>query len=229
MSGYSQSQFMVIAGAVWSSSFIIIALAKGQYLPSLETIKWTFIIGVLSACANYLLIYSMRKMEASFATTIYRLNLAFAAIIAFIFLNEPVNLLKIFSLLLASLSVFCFAHHQQKSIIKEGWEMLFVILIASLLRAVYGISYKFAMAGDIQFLWFLSGPGLGWVALGSMTVFNGGNLIIPFSTVLRGVISGFLLCGLVFFFARAIEYGQASIIIPVSQMSFVVTAILAWM
>jgi len=43
------------------------------------------------------------------------------------------------------------------------------------------------------------------------------------------VISGFLLCGLVFFFARAIEDGQASIIIPVSQMSFVVTAILAWM
>jgi len=33
----------------------------------------------------------------------------------------------------------------------------------------------------------------------------------------------------VFFFAKALKEGQASIIIPISQMSFVVTAILAYL
>ncbi|MHC4633285.1 MAG: EamA family transporter, partial [Planctomycetota bacterium] len=91
------------------------------------------------------------------------------------------------------------------------------------------ICYKIALAKGVQYMWLLSGPGLGWTVLGSITAFNSGGLRIPINNLLRGVFSGFLLCGLVFFFAKAIEHGQASVIIPVSQMSFVVTAILAWL
>ena len=229
MSGCSQGQFMAIAGIVWSSVFIFSALVTGQNLPSWETIKWTLTIGSLSAFSNYLLIFSMKKLEAGVATTIYRLNMAFAAIIAFIFLAEPINFMKVCGLFLACSSVFCFVQHQQKIVTDGTWLMLFIVLIASLMRSVYGISYKIALDRDVQYLWFLSGPGLGWTILGSMTGFNSGSIRIPVSTILRGTGAGFLLCGLVFFFAKALEYGQASVIIPVSQMSFVVTAILAWL
>lgn len=227
-SGHCQSQYMAIAGAVWSSVFICSALCQGQYHLSWETIRWTLTIGILSAFANYMLIYSMRKLEASVASTIYRLNLALAAIIAFVFLAEPINFLKIFGLMLACFAVFCFAQHQQKILSKGVWPMLFIVTIASAMRAIYGICYKMALAKDVQYMWLLSGPGLGWIVLGSITAFKRGDLRIPASNLLRGVFSGFLLCGLVFFFAKALEYGQASVIIPVSQMSFVVTAVLAW-
>jgi len=229
VSGNSQSHFMMIAGIVWSSVFIISAILSGNDLPTWITIRWTLTIGALSACANYLLIYSMRKLEAGVASTIYRLNLAIAAIIAFVFLSEPINLLKVSGLLFACLSVFSFARHQQKFIIKGVWLMMVMVLIASLLRAIYGISYKIALNNGVQYLWFLSGPGLGWMVLGSLVSYNKGSMRIPRNTLIMGIISGFLLCGLVFFFAKALKEGQASIIIPVSQMSFVVTAILAWL
>ena len=45
----------------------------------------------------------------------------------------------------------------------------------------------------------------------------------------RGVVSGLLICGIVFFLAKALESGQASVVIPIAQMSFVVTALLAWL
>lgn len=228
-SGHCQSQYMAIAGAVWSSVFICSALYQGQYLPSWETIRWTLTIGVLSAFANYMLIYSMRRLEASVASAIYRLNLALAAIIAFIFLAESINLLKIFGLILACSAVFCFAQHQQKILSKGVWSMLFIVIIASVMRAIYGICYKIALAKGVQYMWLLSGPGLGWTVLGSITAFKSGGLRIPINNLLRGVFSGFLLCGLIFFFAKALEHGQASVIIPVSQMSFVVTAVLAWL
>jgi drug/metabolite transporter (DMT)-like permease len=229
ISGYSQGQFMAIAGIVWSSVFIISALISGQSSPSWVTVRWTLTIGILSAFANYLLIYSMRTLEAGVATTIYRLNLAFAAIIAFIFLAEPVNVMKISGLFLACASVFCFVQHQQKIVSGGIWLMVLIVIIASLMRAVYGISYKIALDSDVQYLWFLSGPGLGWTVLGAVTALKEGNLKVPASNILRGTITGFLLCGLVYFFAKALEYGQASIIIPVSQMGFVVTALLAWL
>lgn len=228
-SGHCQSQYMAIAGAVWSSVFICSALYQGQYLPSWETIRWTLTIGVLSAFANYMLIYSMRRLEASVASAIYRLNLALAAIIAFVFLAESINLLKIFGLILACSAVLCFAQHQQKILSKGVWSMLFIVIIASVMRAIYGTCYKIALAKGVEYLWFLSGPGLGWTVLGSITAFNSGGLRIPINNLLRGVFSGFLLCGLIFFFAKALEHGQASVIIPVSQMSFVVTAVLAWL
>ncbi|HBL76693.1 MAG: hypothetical protein A2W90_23715 [Bacteroidetes bacterium GWF2_42_66] len=229
MSNHSQGQFMVVAGFVWSSVFIISALFQGQYLPSGETIKWALTIGVLSALANYMLIYSMRKLEAGVASTIYRLNLAIAAIIAFIFLAETINFLKISGLVLACIAVFCFAQHQRKIVTKGVWPMLLLVLIASFLRAVYGISYKIALGDGVQYLWFLSGPGLGWVILGTLTSFRSNGVKIPGEIIFRGAASGVLLSGLVFFFAKALKFGQASVIIPVSQMSFVVTALLAWL
>jgi len=229
VSGNSQSQFMMIAGMIWSSVFIISALISGIGMPTLITVKWTLVIGTLSACANYLLIFSMRSLEAGVASTVYRLNLAIAAVIAFIFLSEPISLLKVSGLLFACVSVFCFAGHQRKMMIKGISLMLGVVLIASFLRAVYGVSYKIALNHEVQYLWFLSGPGLGWTIMGTLTSYNKGSVRIPAKTLIMGVISGFLLCGLVFFFAKALKEGQASIIIPISQMSFVVTAILAYL
>ena len=229
ISGHCQSQYMAIAGIVWSSVFICSAIYQGQYPPSWETVKWTLTIGVLSAFANYMLIYSMRKLEASVASTIYRLNLALAAIVAFIFLAEPITLLKIFGLILACSAVFCFAQHQQRIVSKGIWPMLLIVVIASSMRAVYGICYKVALAKGVEYMWLLAGPGLGWTVLGITTAFNNDGLKIPAGNLLRGVFSGFLLCGLIFFFAKALEDGQASVIIPISQMSFVVTAVLAWL
>ena len=229
VSGNSQSHFMMIAGMVWSSVFIFSAILSGNDMPTWLTIRWTFTIGALSACANYLLIYSMRRLEAGVASTIYRLNLAIAAIIAFVFLSESINMLKVAGLIFACLSVFSFARHQQISIPKGAWLVLSVVLTASFLRAVYGVSYKVALTNGVQYLWFLSGPGLGWMVLGSLVSYNKGSMRISRNTLIMGIISGFLLCGLVFFFAKALKEGQASIIIPVSQMSFVVTAILAYL
>ena len=119
----------------------------------------------------------MRKLKASVASTIYRLNLALAAIIAFIFLAEPINLLKIVGLLLACSAVFCFAQHQQKIVSKGVWPMLFIVVIASVMRAIYGICYKIALAKGVQYMWFLSGPGLGWIVLGSCVNRNMGNTL----------------------------------------------------
>ena len=229
ISGDCKSQYMVIAGATWAFVFICSAIYSGYGIPTRETIIWTATIGVLSAFANYMLIASMRKLEASIASTIYRLNFVLAAIIAFVFLSEPINTFKIMGLALACSAVFCFAQHQRKILVKGVWPILFVVVFASVMRAVYGICYKVALARDAQYLWLLAGPGLGWTVLGLITAVKGGGFKVPAGNLFRGVFSGFMLCGLIFFFVKALENGQASIIIPVSQMRFVVTAIIAWL
>ena len=47
--------------------------------------------------------------------------------------------------------------------------MLFIVIIASVMRAIYGTCYKIALAKGVEYLWLLSGPGLGRAVLGSIT------------------------------------------------------------
>jgi uncharacterized membrane protein len=77
--------------------------------------------------------------------------------------------------------------------------------------------------------WFLAVQGFIWLLIG---IFCALRLEKPVPLTQRnvgyGILSGLLICGIVLFFAKALEIGQASIIIPISQMSFLVTALISW-
>jgi uncharacterized membrane protein len=53
-----------------------------------------------------------------------------------------------------------------------------------------------------------------------------GPALFSIKNIAYGIISGLLICGIVFFLASALRSGDASIVLPVSQMSFLLTALL---
>lgn len=228
-SGHCIGQYMIIVGIVWTIVFSAAAFIQNEYMPNSTTIFYSLITGMFSAVANYLLIYSMQKLQAGIAATIYRLNMAIAVFIAVIFLNETISLPKIIGISIAIVSIILFFDRSgnASSILSAA---VFIAIIASMLRALMGIGYKLAMTKGVQHNWFLAGNGLCWILIGLLNIiFTDRAFKVHIENVWTGFLSGLLICGIVFFFAKALACGQASVIIPIAQMSFIVTTLLAWL
>jgi drug/metabolite transporter (DMT)-like permease len=240
MSGLGRGQYLSVAGVVWTLVFCFLALAEGGTNITRPALQWGLIAGTFSIAGNYLLVCSLRHLDASIGATIYRLNLILVAIIAIVGLNESLTLPKIIGLSLAGVAVVLFAGKSSGSPADSGLKTRAFIfaIIASILRAGMGISYKLAAldfhalpAGDriIQNYWFIAIQGLIWFIVGLLiSIHFEGVIRVKFHNVRYGILSGGLICGIVLLMAKAVATGDASVAIPITQMSFLVTSIISW-
>lgn len=231
--GSGRGAYMAVVGAVWFAVFALAALSSGT--PASEpsatpgsTVAWGLAAGLLSASANYLLIGSLRTVGAAVGATIYRMNMVAAAAVGVAFLGEPLGAAKLSGFAFAAAALMLFAGGPSPSS-GRGVELgLGLAFAASLLRAGMGISYKLAAEAGVHGDWFLAIQGLVWLVAGAAgSLLRGRGPGLGAALVRRGAISGLLVCGIVYFFRRALELGEASVVIPIAQMSFVITALIA--
>ncbi len=237
-SGYGRGQYMSIAGVVWAAFFVGWGLIHGRTDVAWQAIAWGAAAGTLSVSANYLLIASLRQLDASVGATIYRLNMVAAALIAVVFLGEPLGAVKSLGLTAGAASVVMFSlGNGKKSLRSVLTGAMMMVVTASLLRALMGITYKLATSdfAELQAAghgsqdeWFLAVQGGMWMVVGFLCSARfEGRPRLTAGNVVYGTLSGLLICGIVLFFAWALAAGQASVVIPIAQMSFLVTAVLS--
>ena len=233
----SRGLYVGIIGVVWTVVFagaIVLSADNGRAFTEV-TILWGVVSGLFSIVANILLIEAMGRMEAGTCSTVYRLNLAFAAILAFVLLGETVTSMKLLGIVFATAAVACFSHHSRMvsgsakgdKFVQIGFMTL--VIMASLLRAAMGISYKYALTAGADQNGLLAFNGLMWILGGGVYFLareKGAALQGGRKSWLYGLLSGVLICGIVLFMALALQHGDASIVLPVSQMSFIGTALL---
>lgn len=231
--GSGRGAYMAVVGAVWFAVFALAALAAGAPASGLPappgaTLAWGLAAGLLSASANYLLIGSLRTIGAAVGATIYRMNMVVAAAVGVLFLGEPLGAAKLGGFALAAAALLLFASGPGPSGGRAAGGGLFLAFAASLLRAAMGISYKLAAEAGVHGAWFLAAQGLVWFVVGAAgALLRTGGAGLSAALIRRGAVSGLLVCGIVYFFRRALELGEASVVIPISQMSFVITALIA--
>lgn len=231
--GSGRGAYMAVIGGVWFAVFALAALASGApasetSAPYGPTLAWGLAAGLFSASANYLLIGSLRTVGAAVGATIYRMNMVAAAAVGVAFLGEPLGAAKLSGFALAAAALLLFSSGSGPSR-GRGVELgLGLAFAASLLRAGMGVSYKLAAEAGVNGDWFLAIQGLVWLVTGTAgALLRGRGPGLGAALVRRGAISGILVCGIVYFFRRALELGEASVVIPIAQMSFVITALIA--
>lgn len=220
--------YLAVIGAVWFSFFIILYGLWSVHGIDGTSLFWGTVSGLFSASANILLIEAMARHEVGICATIYRLNLAPAAILAFIFLGENISFWKIMGIAAAIGAVILFSQPSKTSISKESTAALWMLAAASLFRACMGITYKCGLeyGADMYlilalngFIWILSGISYHFIAERKKALFS-------FNTCAFGLFSGVLVCGIVIFMMLALKRGEASMVLPVSQLSFFVSALI---
>lgn len=222
----ARGAFVSLVGLVWFLVLVWLPWREGSSLSA--TLFWGAISGMFSLSANLLLMEAMKRESAGLCSTLYRLNLIFVVLGAFFWLGESVSALQVAGLVLAMLAIAAFfpAGGQFFSARSVGF---YLALLAALLRAAMGLSYRYG---------FLHGADdTGVVVINSLFWLFGGmiySLCLERRAVLRdrsllayGVFSGMLVSGIVFFMAASLRYGEAAVVLPIAQMSFIGTFVLS--
>lgn len=182
--------------------------------------------GVFSIAANLLLIGSMRYQSAGVSSTIYRLNLAVVAVGAWIFFGEELNGMQLTGVVTAAGAVLVFFPWQEQS--RSSRLGVLLALTAALLRGGMALVYKQGLTGECSGDGILFWNSLCWIAGGAAWYWFAERRLKMMSRRVAGygLVSGILVFGIVFTMTRALAVGKAGIVIPIAQMSFIITFLL---
>ena len=156
--------FCTLIGIFWTA-LTIICFPVDFVTNWRATLLWGCIIGTFSIVANILLIEAMGFQSAGVCSTIYRLNLVPVVFGAWIMLGEKVIPVHWVGICLAIAAVLCFLtiSDTDKKKVKRARLGLYMVILASLLRAGMGISYKYAFIYGADQYGFVTITGIFWI------------------------------------------------------------------
>ncbi len=195
----------------------------------LNSIVYGLITGLFLTISNILLIESLTHINISLGITIYRLNTIGVVILSFILLNEPLGTYKLIGItfgLLAVLILYEKKHNNSKTSIYKTFFLL--VIAASLFRAIYGVISKIGILSNADLNSMLLIISSCWIIGGAIyAIFREKKFGITKKICLYSMISGILVFLIVNFLMLAIKYGDASIVIPIANMSFVLALLIS--
>lgn len=229
----SQGLFAAIIGVIWLGALLTLVKRPPENWGA--TLMWGAISGVFSIGGNLLMLDAMKKLDAGVCATIYRLNLVPAVILAALILGESISWIQYAGIGCACLAVVAFL--PEKSSVRSQMSVgLIVMIAASLMRAGMGISYKYGFSHGadedvvpvINSLFWIIG-GIVYAVIREHEILK--DLKTDRDNVRKlfayGLGSGVLVAGIVLTMAKSLAGGNASVVLPIMQMSFLVTGVLS--
>jgi len=218
--------FVAGVGVVWTGVFAVaMYLTAGG--PTWRAWWVSLGAGITSLLANLLLIGSFRAVPAGTGATIYRLNLVIVVILGVTVLHESVTVWKVLGVALGLAAVLLIRNgngHGEARLAK--WAVA-ALAAACLLRACMGILYKVSSIEGIPQFEMLTIGGVCWLIGGTIFALLRREPIRPVGRMARfSIVSGALVCGIVYFLLMATLLADASVVVPIAQLSFIVTTLL---
>ena len=208
---------------------VALAVVGASVVVDAGTAMWGIFAGAIVMLANALLIESLAGINVSLGSTIYRLNTIAVVIFAVAFLGETLTLPKLAGVLLGVVGVILLYQRggrwgNDRLLLVSVW----IAVAASLLRAAFGIVSKLGLSGGADPFLFMVYIGAGWTLAASVY----GMVRRQPATDMRKVLpyaiaSGTLVCLVASFLLLGLRAGEASIVIPIANMSFVVALLIS--
>jgi len=231
-SARERSRGMMICGVgiVWSLLLSLDVAIRGDSV-FFNTPTWIYglVAGVSVAIANILLLESLRHMEVSLGSTIYRLNTVAVVILSIVFLNEILSGFKLAGILCGIVAVLLLYHHQNSTgsytALKSG---LILVIIGALLRAIYGVVTKAGLSAGADTNGLILIAAICWIVSGLLyAVLIEHRYSITRSKIKYSLVSGLIIYGIVKTLVIALSMGEASVVITIANMSFLVALFVA--
>jgi len=220
--------YFAMIGLAWAA--LLLPATRTCWDFSRTTLAWGIISGFFSVAANLLLIEAMAREEAGICATIYRLNLVAVVIGAAALLGEELNAIKFAGIAMAAAAVFLFANGEGRrpESGRRRYLGIALVLAAALFRAAMGLSYKYAFLHNADRMGIILLNSFCWIAGGLLYTLlrEPRGLTLTRSFWGYGLVSGALVTGIVLFMALSLQHGDAAVVLPIAQMSFIATALL---
>jgi len=217
-------------GIVWTiAQVLFLRLQGGHFICNFPTIGFGLAAGIFVTLSNLLLLESLTRIDVSAGSTIYRLNTIGVVFLSFILLDESLGGFKVTGVVAGITAVLFLYRKSDRGSANPGCFLFYAIAIAaSLLRAFYGITTKVGLLNRADMQTMLVLISSSWIVGGAVYAFLREKNFSEISETLRyALLSGLLVLGVANFLMLAVNYGEASIVIPIANMSFIVAVLLS--
>lgn len=231
-SAKDRSRGMVIfgTGLVWTILQGLTFTINGAGLQSdSTTLIYGLLAGVVLTLSNLMLIESLGRIEVSIGSTIYRLNTIGVVLLSVLFLQEELSTMKLAGICIGIVAILLLVKRPVAGN-SESLPGLFLLLVifASLLRAIYGVISKDGLnqGADADSM-LLIAAGC-WIVGGALYArFREGRFRLTRKKTAYALVSGLLVYLIVNFLIAAVARGEASIVIPVANLSFIAALLIS--
>lgn len=220
--------FFYFCSALSSAVFALLLgyMEKGSYAMEMVDVFYGVILGILSFGAYILFLFSFDGSNTTVSVTIFRLNLIPSIALAAIFLNEVLTVRRGVGILLCIASMLLFAGNILKGSLQKRY--LLLSLAACLVGGVLNMMNKVAVINGAEPLQLLFWRFLTVGLISGVVLLPKKHAAFALKDIKYPMISGLLLMLAVFSILTALKTGEVSIVIPITQMSFVLVAIITW-
>ncbi len=229
----SRGTYVFGIGVVWCIlQTAAIAIGDDALIVDETSIRYGLFAGLCLTLSNLLLLESLTHINLSLGSTIYRLNTIGVVVLAYIFLGESLGGMKLLGIGLGIAAVGLLYRPDTTSVAQEkrGQFLPFFLMAvaASLFRAGYGVITRGGILHQADPQTMLLFCALSWVVGGALYArLREGRFQLTSKKIRYALVSGVLVFLVVDFLMLAVKYGEASIVIPIANMSFVMAMILS--
>ncbi len=220
----SRGMYVFGIGIIWTFlQIIVLNIQEISFSYDFVSISYGLTAGLLLTVSNILLLESLTNIDVSLGSTIYRLNTVGVVILSFFVLHEPLGSFKIVGIICGLIAVLFLFNKGKKTYQDINFTMFFLIAVAaSLIRASYGIITKMGISSNAEPNIMLLLISLSWIIGGALYAkLRERRFKITRKKIIYSIVSGILVFLIVNFLMLALEHGQASIVIPIANMSFI--------
>jgi drug/metabolite transporter (DMT)-like permease len=226
----SRGMYVLGIGLTWTVLQLLWMQMNGvPFHAETTTISYGLIAGVLLTLSNIFLIEGLTHIDVSLGSTVYRLNTIGVVILSFLVLGESIGSYKIAGIALGVIAVFLMYGGGNASN-SNGKSRLFfwIVVCAAICRALYGIVSKSGLSANADAQSMLLLVAMCWVVGGALYAkFVEMKFIITKKKIVYSLLSGFLVFCIVNFLIQGLKTEQASVVIPIANMSFVVALLVS--
>ena len=210
-------------GVVWGGLQLILSLTQGQGIEmDPKSLAYGLTAGIAVAGSNLLLIESLTRMDVSLGSTIYRLNTIGVVVLSSVLLGESLGPGKAFAVVLGvAAAVTLYGGTRDVTTHLRGFFWLAVL--ASALRACFGVISKAAILAGVSMASLLFASAVCWLVGGLLYAgLRERRLRVTSDKLAFSLVSGTLVFLVVNTLIWGLERGDASTVIPIANLSFVV-------
>ena len=223
----SRGMYVFGCGLVWLVlQLTYLSITEVQLRLDEVTVMYGLLTGAFLVLANILLIESLSGLDVSLGSMIYRLNTIGVVAISFFLLGEDVGFIKLLGVGIGIAAVLILYRRGDGVSIPILFFVMAVVASAS--RAIYGVASKVALEQGASAEGLLVIAATSWIVGGfAYAAFREKRIRITGKKAVYAVVSGFLAFAVVNALIEALKHGEASVVVPIANLSFVVAMLLS--
>ncbi len=220
----SRGVYLFGMGLVWFLLQLVEFVARGEALQfNSADLRYGIAAGAMVTLSNLLYIESMTHLDISLGATIYRLNTIGVVVLGFLFLAEPLGGVKMLGIACGVIAVVFLYQRDDGERGRIVATFLWVMLLAAILRAAFGIISKGGIMAGASPSMIMVIAAACWMAGGlCYALCRERHMSMGRNEIGYCFASGLVVFAIVNFLMLGLKYGEATIVIPIANLSFVV-------